>query len=392
MSRFHSHLSNSVKLIESYNLGIPLSQHLKLFFSQQKKFGSKDRKIISAVCYHYFRCAKLFDKQTPIDQAILFSIFLCEKKESEFLSVLSPALNRLIHLGIPEKIRHLEIDTEQFFAFDNYLSDQIDAIAYSKSFLIQPALFVRIRPKKHIAVINALDKAEIKYETIAESTLKIINGVSLDKCLRINKDVVIQDYNSQKVFDFLLESDLLKSNQSKVSIWDTCAASGGKSILLHDIFKGNIKLTVSDNRVSILKNLSSRLLEAGVNMYKKFAQDISVKSGLSPSEKFDIVVCDVPCSGSGTWSRTPEQHFSFSKKKLPVFVNQQKEIVANVIQHIANNGLLFYITCSVFKEENEDVVEFLKSNYSVEVLKMEYLKGYEQEADTMFVAVLKSPL
>jgi len=392
MSRFHSHLSNSVKLIESYNVGTPLSHHLKLFFSQQKKFGSKDRKIISAVCYHYFRCAKLFDKQTPIDQAVLFSIFLCERKESELLLALYPELNTLIDLDPSEKIRHLKIENDRLFAFDNHLSDKIDAIAYSKSFLIQPALFVRIRPKKYVAVINALDKAAIKYETIAENTLKIINGVSLDKCLRINKDVVIQDYNSQKVFDFLSEIDLLQPNQPKVSIWDTCAASGGKSILLHDIFKGNIKLTVSDNREIILKNLSSRLLAAGVNMYKKFTQDISVKSGLSPSEKFDIIVCDVPCSGSGTWSRTPEQHYSFSKNKLPFFVNKQKDIVANVIQHIANNGLLFYITCSVFKEENEDVVEFLKSNYSVEVLKMEYLKGYEQEADTMFVAVLKSPL
>ena len=54
-----------------------------------------------------------------------------------------------------------------------------------------------------------------------------------------------------------------------------------------------------------------------------------------------------------------------------------------------NGGLFFYITCSVFKTENEDVATALIQKFHLQLLQMEYLKGYERQADTMFVAVFK---
>ena len=54
-----------------------------------------------------------------------------------------------------------------------------------------------------------------------------------------------------------------------------------------------------------------------------------------------------------------------------------------------NGGLFFYITCSVFKTENEDVATALIQKFHLQLLQMEYLKGYEMNADTMFVAVFK---
>ena len=54
-----------------------------------------------------------------------------------------------------------------------------------------------------------------------------------------------------------------------------------------------------------------------------------------------------------------------------------------------NGGLFFYIACSVFKTENEDVATALIQKFHLQLLQMEYLKGYERQADTMFVAVFK---
>ena len=51
-------------------------------------------------------------------------------------------------------------------------------------------------------------------------------------------------------------------------------------------------------------------------------------------------------------------------------------------------GYLLYITCSVFKKENEDVVEFLREKYPVTLVKQEVLKGYDMRADSMFAALL----
>ena len=52
-------------------------------------------------------------------------------------------------------------------------------------------------------------------------------------------------------------------------------------------------------------------------------------------------------------------------------------------------GYLLYITCSVFKKENEEVVEFIKEKFNLHIIKMELLKGYDKKADTMFAALMK---
>jgi len=59
---------------------------------------------------------------------------------------------------------------------------------------------------------------------------------------------------------------------------------------------------------------------------------------------------------------------------------------------LKKDGWLLYITCSVFKKENEDVVEFMRSNSELELIEMELLKGYEKKADTMFAALFKKNL
>ena len=55
-------------------------------------------------------------------------------------------------------------------------------------------------------------------------------------------------------------------------------------------------------------------------------------------------------------------------------------------------GHLLYITCSVFKKENEENVSFIKENFHFDLIKMEVLKGYDKKADTLFAALLKKPL
>jgi len=59
------------------------------------------------------------------------------------------------------------------------------------------------------------------------------------------------------------------------------------------------------------------------------------------------------------------------------------------LPHLKDNAHLLYITCSVFKKENEENVDFFKSAFELKLIGMQYLKGYEMQADTLFVALLK---
>jgi len=387
MSRYHSYLNSAITVIDSYTKGTPLTHHLKLFFQTDKKFGSKDRKTISTLCYHYFRCAFLFNKTDTTENKIVAASFLCENSETEFLKNVSPEFNELVAFSAIEKVDYLNINSEKLFLFSDEISSFIDKDKYTISLLHQPDLFLRLRPKKREQVLTKLKNSDIPFELIEPDTLKLTNGTSVENCLEINKDVVIQDFNSQKVFDFLKKE---KAEEKSESVWDCCAASGGKSILLFDLFSGKLKLTVSDIRENILTNLQLRFKDAGINLQKKFVQDLSQKSGLLLDEKFSIIICDAPCSGSGTWSRTPEQYFSFDKLELQVFVEKQKNIVVNTLPHLAKDGWFVYITCSVFKAENEDMVDFIQQHFSCQLLEMKYLKGFDKNADTLFVAYFKN--
>ncbi len=188
-----------------------------------------------------------------------------------------------------------------------------------------------------------------------------------------------------------------RSDQWKV--WDCCAASGGKSILAKDIL-GDVELYVSDVRESMLMNLKKRFATAGITRYHSFIADLAAgdNKGSSqgvlstiPNMEYSIIICDAPCTGSGTWSRTPEQLFYFEKEKIATYASLQKKIVANAVQYLAPGGYFLYITCSVFKKENEEAVEVLKEK-GLLLVKQELITGYHDKADTMFAALLQKPV
>jgi 16S rRNA (cytosine967-C5)-methyltransferase len=214
--------------------------------------------------------------------------------------------------------------------------------------------------------------------------LALLNSTKLDGILKINDEVVIQDLSSQRIFQFF---ELIKSSNSSIkNVWDCCAASGGKSILAVDTLE-NIQLTVSDVRTLILENLKQRFLEANIFNYTSFIADLSVENKLN--KKFDLIICDVPCSGSGTWSRTPEMLFDFNTEKLNQFVNLQKKISSNALNSLSSSGYFLYITCSVYQEENENVVNYLANEFGLKIIKSSYILGFNNHADTMFAALLK---
>jgi 16S rRNA (cytosine967-C5)-methyltransferase len=179
----------------------------------------------------------------------------------------------------------------------------------------------------------------------------------------------------------------VSTHSTSLRVWDACAASGGKSILAFDIFK-KIDLTVSDVRQSILFNLEKRFATAGIKNYHSFLSDLSSSAHLR-NAAFDLIITDVPCSGSGTWSRTPEQLYYFEPHQIDRYSALQKKIVDNAIPYLKPGGFLLYCTCSVFKKENEEVVEYIQQQHSLQLIQSALMTGYTMKADTLFGAVFQ---
>ena len=384
MSRYYSYLNTSKEVIASYRADVPLSVWLKQFFATRKQMGSRDRREVSSIVYKYYRLGKAVD--ASVDERIVVSEFLGRDEPSELLNLLKPEWNEQIALPLGQKIALVKgFNQAAIFPFIDEIDGAMDKTTFALSHLIQPNLFIRIRPGLDRQVKRKLDNEGIAYVGINENCLELGNSTAINTILDMDKEVVIQDHSSQQVATFLKP---LANKRKQLKVWDCCAASGGKSILAVDTLD-DIDLTVSDVRQSIIHNLQKRFDKAGIKGYKSYVGDMTKPINELKGKQFDLIICDAPCSGSGTWGRTPENLVHFKKETIGQYSQLQKKIVSNAINHLAQGGYLLYITCSVFNAENEEVVSYIQDKFPhLHLESKALLSGYDKRADTMYAALL----
>jgi 16S rRNA (cytosine967-C5)-methyltransferase len=315
--------------------------------------------------------------------------FLCNYSDSPFLKHFRPDLNDNILLPLHKKItlaeQHEGLVLEEVFPCFKHLSEGIDKVQFLSSFFIQPDLFIRVHPNSLTMVLKSLESNSLEFKQIGQFIIALPNGTNLKSLFPESSFLVkpyeVQDLSSQYTLNFF------KANRYE-HWWDACAASGGKSLLLFSE-QPDIKLVVSDIRESILDNLDERFNASGLKSYQKKIIDLTKNADPELHHyEFDGIILDAPCSGSGTWGRTPEMISQFEEFKIQGFQNLQKTIAANTLKYLKPGKPLIYITCSVFKEENEEVVKYLQQEHKMKLESSELIKGYDKKADTMFVARL----
>lgn len=375
-------------LIESYDFSKPFSLYLKDLFRLNPKMGARDRRETRDYCYHFLRIGSNL-KEEKFHVKLAVASFLCSSVKSQSLEILLSEHSTLsidqIEFGTDRKLEIVkeifsDFTMEKIFPDIELLSNEIDTELFCKSFLIQPRVWIRIRKKFTEPVKSELAELQIPFEiSEVENVLSFSPMQKLEHLKSYeNGYFEIQDLNSQRISKFL-------EPKSTDVWWDACAASGGKSLALIDK-EEDIHLLATDVRENILKNYSIRMRKIGFQGFNTQMIDLSKKS-IDPSERFEGILADVPCSGSGTWSRSPENLLKNHKSKvLEIFQPLQRKIVTNVVNHLRAGGSLVYSTCSVFKAENEENVEFFLKNLPLKLKDKEYLSGYEKKADSLFVA------
>ncbi|MFT3870242.1 MAG: RsmB/NOP family class I SAM-dependent RNA methyltransferase [Nibricoccus sp.] len=162
--------------------------------------------------------------------------------------------------------------------------------------------------------------------------------------------VEVQDLGSQ----LLLEA----VRPATGSRWlDACAGAGGKTLQLARLVGPTGQVTALDPRHDALAELKLRAARA------RLSQIVVRQHPPAPTALFDGVLVDAPCSGTGTWRRSPHLKWSISEADVLTAAQRQREILARYAKHVAPGGLLVYATCSLSHFENEDVVtEFLAAH------------------------------
>ena len=187
----------------------------------------------------------------------------------------------------------------------------------------------------------------------------------------------VQDLHSQKTIEGLPIKEDTK-------ILDYCAGAGGKILNIASLLKGNGRFFVHDLDKKKLIEADLRAKRAGIKLKRLDAENME-----KHHSSFDYILADVPCSGSGTWRRNPQQKWRITPDSLEEILNRQITILNEVKELIKKNGFLFYVTCSLLKIENEEVVdEFLIRNKNFSLSNKENIT-IDAQGDGFFCAVLQ---
>lgn len=365
------------EILENYNGKQPLIKYLKSFYKKEKQLGKRDRNAITSALFECYRYAavnsikniyplQIIEKYKDKNDFSYWKFLLENRIEPEYINALKVELN----YGI------LDHDNALKFSNGFTLND------FKKLINAQNNVFFRIKNN---------NKKNQDFEKINLDGIPVFyteKDTKLEKFFPEN-NYIIQDLSSQK--SLINAWSLLHINkEEKLMVWDVCAGAGGKTLLLQDLHD-NLNITATDNRKSILKELQRRqhLYFGNKNKIHAFYWDVA-KSYPDSLPEQDVVLIDAPCSGSGTWGRSPERKVFFEENEWNVLQELQKNIIKNAANKVKRNAYLIYITCSVFYQENEYVVQdFLNNNANFTAIHQKLIIGNEYKADSLFYAVLK---
>ena len=182
--------------------------------------------------------------------------------------------------------------------------------------------------------------------------------------------VELQDVASQAVVEALPLDPGMR-------VLDYCAGGGGKTLAMAAYLNGPVE--AHDANPRRMSDLPQRAARAGAD----------VRVVPAPKGLYDLVLCDAPCSGSGSWRRAPDGKWRLTPDSLDRLTQVQADILDKAVACVASDGVLAYATCSVLRRENEDQITGFLQRHPDWVCTQEGRFGLVQGGDGFFLATLK---
>lgn len=239
--------------------------------------------------------------------------------------------------------------------------DEVEQIAINSN--LRPHLSIRINNLK--VAINENEEKEItKQELIKnlkEKNIKVKQGLLKD--FLILEDVKnIENMEEFKKGYFTVQDEtagliptILQPQKTDV-ILDACSSPGGKTTYLTEMMENEGKIEawdIHEHRTKLVENAAKRL---GITNIETRVNDATIYNE-KYKEKFDKILLDVPCLGIGVLKRKPDIKWQKNKEDVEEIAKTQKQILESCSQYLKKGGELVYSTCSILKEENEDVID-----------------------------------
>ena len=229
------------------------------------------------------------------------------------------------------------------------------------------------RVKTNIDTVkNILEENNIKYAEVSwnNDALIIENATEEDlQKLSIyeNGEIYLQSLSS-------MIPPLIVNPKEKESILDMAAAPGGKTTQMFSLSNGQAMITACEKNKIRAERLKYNLEKQGATRVTVMVQDAR---NLDDFFSFDKILLDAPCSGSGTLNANDTNISKyFTQELINRSVKTQKDLVKKAVKILKKNGEFVYSTCSILKEENENVVKEILRNGKFEIVPID-MKCFE---------------
>lgn len=213
-----------------------------------------------------------------------------------------------------------------------------------------------------------LEKEEISFKEVPWNDFALIIENADES--RIRK---LQIYNNGEIYMQSLSSmipPIVLNPQANESILDMAAAPGGKTTEMACLSNNQAMITACEKNKIRCDKLKYNLEKQGVNRITIMQEDARK---LSDFFKFDKILLDAPCSGSGTINITDSNLEKYFSKELYIrAIKTQKELLEKAAKIVKIGGEIVYSTCSVLKDENEKIIQNIlnKNNFEIVPINM----------------------
>ena len=257
--------------------------------------------------------------------------------------------------------------------------DEAEAFATANNMLPPTAFRVvahRASESEVLARLNAAG-AILESSDVVDGAWRVSGAASLLRDLSAAGEIYVQDEASQ-----LVAQELNVGPGERVL--DLCAAPGGKTTLLADLSADDAFIVAGDRSAKRMETVEATMRLHQLKSIKPILLD-AVDSLPFATGSFDKVLVDAPCSGTGTLRRNPEIRWRLAPVDIFTLADQQEQILKRALEMVKPGGLIVYSTCSVEREENEEVIDIVADRF--QLLKTTRTWPQRDGCDGFFVAV-----
>lgn len=334
------------------NLPARIQQRL----AKEKRFGSRDRRLYRELLYTAIRFLPWVETllARSEDDALRAIVWLAAEDNStrplkqalpsDWPPLLATVAEKAAHLGVNEPLLPEWFRPHCPAAFE---SPEIDVLH------TRAPLWLRLQTEDTRPVFEEFTFRQWKWKPaeILPGAIELLTEADVTKTDCYAQGLVeVQDLGSQL---------LLEAVRPAVGTrwFDACAGAGGKTLQLARLVGPTGHVSAIDPRPDALAELKLRANRAHLS------QIVVRQHPPAPDALFDGMLVDAPCSGTGTWRRSPHLKWSMTEADVQMSAQRQREILARYARHVAPGGLLVYATCSLSHFENEDIVaDFLAAH------------------------------